>query len=369
MTHYITLGQRGRRLRRRPPAEIVPCGLRLRHARRLAALYERSDVQRCASRPSGLRCLLRCARRAPACRTARCTPHAFDAASSRSDDRVRRRIRAPAQPSLVDGSRTVVAASRPGRGLASPMVVEVDGDDRRRGALGAVPRRRSSTRSRARSAREFTLPTSTRRSGRRRPRVVGRGGGRSRQRDAVVDPIDVLRRGRSDRRAAVWSCRRRRPVAHNAAARLVRAASRGAWRASSRGSTGSTRRSQRTLRYGQHGGDRRGSRPTPADCPWRTPLSAFRSCRRDASASDHRRSCGRTPTGGSRTELGAGPNRVVRFSYWANEGDPAPVATSQVTVRVRAGVTLKTSTKRVRNGSTLRFSRAGAGRGEAARRW
>ena len=44
----------------------------------------------------------------------------------------------------------------------------------------------------------------------------------------------------------------------------------------------------------------------------------------------------------------AGPSRVIEVSYGA--------AVARVTVRVRAGVTLRTSTKHVRNGTELRFS-------------
>jgi hypothetical protein len=55
--------------------------------------------------------------------------------------------------------------------------------------------------------------------------------------------------------------------------------------------------------------------------------------------------------------LAAGPNRVVEFSSGA--------ASARVTVRVRAGVTLKTSTRRVRNGSALRFSGRVLGRRRA----
>ena len=44
----------------------------------------------------------------------------------------------------------------------------------------------------------------------------------------------------------------------------------------------------------------------------------------------------------------AGPSRVIEVSYGA--------AVARVTVRVRAGVTLRTSTKHVRNGTKLRFS-------------
>ena len=51
-----------------------------------------------------------------------------------------------------------------------------------------------------------------------------------------------------------------------------------------------------------------------------------------------------------------GPSRVVEVSYGAAESGLAPVATSRLIVRVRAGVTLRTSTARVRNGTALRFS-------------
>jgi hypothetical protein len=46
----------------------------------------------------------------------------------------------------------------------------------------------------------------------------------------------------------------------------------------------------------------------------------------------------------------------VEISYRAAASDPAPVAVARLTVRVRAGVTLKTSTGRVRNGTALRFT-------------
>jgi hypothetical protein len=55
--------------------------------------------------------------------------------------------------------------------------------------------------------------------------------------------------------------------------------------------------------------------------------------------------------------LGAGPSRVIDFSSGA--------ATARVTARVRAGVTLRTSRQRVRNGSTLRFSGRVLGRQRA----
>lgn len=54
--------------------------------------------------------------------------------------------------------------------------------------------------------------------------------------------------------------------------------------------------------------------------------------------------------------LGAGSSRVVEFSYRAAASDPTPVAVAQVAVRVRAGVRLRTSRARVRNGTALTFS-------------
>jgi hypothetical protein len=54
----------------------------------------------------------------------------------------------------------------------------------------------------------------------------------------------------------------------------------------------------------------------------------------------------------------AGPSRTVELGYGAS--------IAHVTVRGKAGVTLKTSLKRVRNGTTLRFS--GAVLGEAGTR-
>ena len=54
--------------------------------------------------------------------------------------------------------------------------------------------------------------------------------------------------------------------------------------------------------------------------------------------------------------LSAGPSRVVEVSYRAAASDPAPVAVARVTVRVRAGVTLRTSKRFVRNGTALRFT-------------
>jgi hypothetical protein len=54
--------------------------------------------------------------------------------------------------------------------------------------------------------------------------------------------------------------------------------------------------------------------------------------------------------------LGAGSSRVAEFSYRAAASDPTPVAVAQVAVRVRAGVKLRTSRARVRNGTTLKFS-------------
>jgi hypothetical protein len=51
-----------------------------------------------------------------------------------------------------------------------------------------------------------------------------------------------------------------------------------------------------------------------------------------------------------------GASRLLRFSYTAFPGDAGPVASGQVTVHVRAGVSLKASPGRVRNGTVLTFS-------------
>ncbi len=50
-----------------------------------------------------------------------------------------------------------------------------------------------------------------------------------------------------------------------------------------------------------------------------------------------------------------GASRLLRFTYTAFPGDPGPVASGQVTVHVRAGVSLKASPARVRNGTVLTF--------------
>jgi hypothetical protein len=64
--------------------------------------------------------------------------------------------------------------------------------------------------------------------------------------------------------------------------------------------------------------------------------------------------------------LPPGPSRVIEVSYRAADSDAVPAATSRLTVRVRAGVMLRTSTARVRNGTALRFS--GRVRGEVGTR-
>ncbi len=51
-----------------------------------------------------------------------------------------------------------------------------------------------------------------------------------------------------------------------------------------------------------------------------------------------------------------GPSRVVQISYRAFLDDPAPVASAQTTLHVRAGVSLKVSPTHVRNGSVIEFA-------------
>jgi hypothetical protein len=50
-----------------------------------------------------------------------------------------------------------------------------------------------------------------------------------------------------------------------------------------------------------------------------------------------------------------GASRSLRFSYTAFPGDAGPVASAQVSVHVRAGVSLKASPARVHNGTVLTF--------------
>jgi hypothetical protein len=83
----------------------------------------------------------------------------------------------------------------------------------------------------------------------------------------------------------------------------------------------------------------------------------------------HWRAVGSVPTDGSGAvalRLPAGPSRTVRVSYRAFRDDAEPSAYSEVALRVRAGVTLKTSRRIVRNGMRLRFS--GRVSGESAAR-
>jgi hypothetical protein len=53
--------------------------------------------------------------------------------------------------------------------------------------------------------------------------------------------------------------------------------------------------------------------------------------------------------------LARGANRTLRFTYTAFPGDVGPVASAQVSVHVRAGVSLKANPGRVRNGTVLTF--------------
>jgi hypothetical protein len=65
----------------------------------------------------------------------------------------------------------------------------------------------------------------------------------------------------------------------------------------------------------------------------------------------------RTDAGGRFSfRVAPGASRVIQVSYGAADSSPVPVATSRLIVRVRAGVTLRTSRAGVRNGTALRFS-------------
>jgi hypothetical protein len=61
-------------------------------------------------------------------------------------------------------------------------------------------------------------------------------------------------------------------------------------------------------------------------------------------------------TGRFSYRLPPGSSRVIRFSYRAFSRDPGPVAVAQATLHVRAGVSLRVSPTRVRNGSVIRFA-------------
>ena len=63
-------------------------------------------------------------------------------------------------------------------------------------------------------------------------------------------------------------------------------------------------------------------------------------------------------------KVGSGPTRTIEFTHALHSTDAPPAG---VTVRVRAGVRLKTSTKRVRNGSHLKFSGRVLGEGAGRR--
>jgi hypothetical protein len=65
----------------------------------------------------------------------------------------------------------------------------------------------------------------------------------------------------------------------------------------------------------------------------------------------------RTDAGGAfRYVLPAGPSRMVRFGYRARIGDTAFSHTTDVDVRVKARISMRTSHSRLRNGRTLRYS-------------
>src|SRR3954447_12348535 len=74
-----------------------------------------------------------------------------------------------------------------------------------------------------------------------------------------------------------------------------------------------------------------------------------------------------TDTAGRFTyRVARGASRLLRFTYTAFPGDAGPVASGQVSVHVRAGVSLKANPGRVRNGTVLKFS--GRVRGEQGTR-
>ena len=98
-------------------------------------------------------------------------------------------------------------------------------------------------------------------------------------------------------------------------------------RVDSRGSPASRERSQRTLRFGRRRGRSRGRLVDAAGKPSPTPR---RVTERSVGAAPSRSTAvTRTDANGRFEYRSHGrPEPVVEFSYWANAGDPAPVATS-----------------------------------------
>ena len=119
---------------------------------------------------------------------------------------------------------------------------------------------------------------------------------------------------------------------------------------------GKSRVTQRTLKFGQHA-TMAGVLTDAAGVP--VASAALRVDERPIGAGARARPSATVRTdakGRFSYRLRAGSSRLVEVSYRTLASDPAPVAVARVTVRVRAGVTLRTSTKRVRNGTALRFS-------------
>ncbi len=119
---------------------------------------------------------------------------------------------------------------------------------------------------------------------------------------------------------------------------------------------GNSRASVRTLRYGQRA-TVEGLLTDAAGVP--VASTALRVDERPIGATTGARASAAVRTdakGRFSYRLRAGSSRVVEVSYRAAPSDPAPVAVARVTVRVRAGVTLRTSKRFVRNGTALRFS-------------
>jgi hypothetical protein len=117
--------------------------------------------------------------------------------------------------------------------------------------------------------------------------------------------------------------------------------------------TGRSRRAVKTVRHGQSV-DVEGRLTTANDLAI---ANATLSVEERVSSRVRRRTSVRTDAGGRfRYHVSAGPGRTVAFAYTAFSNDAAPVATSSTSLRVRAGVTLRTSKRLVRNGTALRFS-------------
>jgi hypothetical protein len=130
---------------------------------------------------------------------------------------------------------------------------------------------------------------------------------------------------------------------------------------------GRSRRTIRTLPFGRSTVVE-GRLTTQADVPIAAATLTVEERVPGAPPGTGRRTSVRTDSAGRfRYRVPAGTSRTIAFGYIAFSNDAGPVAQSSANLRVRAGVTLRTSTRRVRNGTALRFFGHVLGEREARR--